>query len=58
MKKSSGYGILVVILVVFSVVAFIAPFERTSIFWASYIFGVISVAFQIPVWKKVWEKQI
>ena len=45
MKKSSGYGILVVILVVFSVVAFIAPFERTSIFWASYIFGVISVAF-------------
>ena len=45
------YIILAVILVVFSVIAFAAPFTKNAVFWISYLFGVIAIAFQIYVFK-------
>lgn len=46
-----GYITLAVILIVFSVIAFAAPFSMTVSFWLAYIFGVIAIAYQIYVFK-------
>ena len=53
MKKRSGYLILAIVLVVFAVVAFVAPFEKTPVFWVSFVFGLLAICFQIPLWNKV-----
>lgn len=53
MKKRSGYLILTIVLVVFAVVAFVAPFEKTPVFWVSFVFGLLAICFQIPLWNKV-----
>lgn len=49
MKKNAmrGYFVLAVIFVVFSVVAFVPPIEKTGLFWMAYIFGVIAIAAQM-----------
>ena len=52
MKKRSGYLILAIVLVVFAVVAFVAPFEKTPVFWVSFVFGLLAICFQIPLWNK------
>ena len=52
MKKRSGYLILAIMLVVFAVVAFVAPFEKTPVFWVSFVFGLLAICFQIPLWNK------
>lgn len=52
MKKRSGYLILAIVLVVFAVVAFVAPFEKTPAFWVSFMFGLMAICFQIPLWNK------
>ena len=52
MKKRSGYLILAIVLIVFSVVAFAAPFEKTPVFWVSFAFGLLAICFQIPLWNK------
>lgn len=46
-----GYITLAILLVVFSVIAFVAPFEKTAVFWFAYIFGVIALAYQLYVFK-------
>ena len=45
------YIILAVIFAVFSVVAFAAPFEKNTVFWVSYVFGVLAIVFQVYVFK-------
>lgn len=52
MKKRSGYLILAIVLVVFAVIAFVAPFEKTPVFWASFVFSLLAICFQIPLWNK------
>lgn len=52
MKKNNGYLALGILFAVFSVIAFVAPIEKTSTFWVSYIFAIAAIAFQIPVGKK------
>lgn len=52
MKKRSGYLILVIILIVFAVVSFTAPFEKTLVFWVSFAFGLLAICYQIPLWNK------
>lgn len=52
MKKRSGYLILAIVLGVFAVIAFVAPFEKTPVFWASFVFGFLAICFQIPLWNK------
>ncbi len=58
MKKNQVRALIVILLIlaVFSVIAFAAPFKMTAVFWLSYIFGVISVAVQIYVFKTAFGK--
>jgi hypothetical protein len=53
MKKSvlRSYATLAIVLVVFSVVAFVVPFRKNGLFWLSYVFGVIAIAAQIYVFR-------
>lgn len=53
MKKNTvrGFVVLALLLVVFSVVVFVAPFARTAAFWVAYGFGVFALLFQIYVFK-------
>lgn len=57
MKKSSvrGYIVLGILFLVFSVIAFAAPFTKNVAFWMAYIFGVIAIALQIYVFKVSFE---
>lgn len=40
------YISLGIIFVVFSVIAFVLPFERNSVFWIAYLFGILSIGVQ------------
>lgn len=42
-----GYIVDAILFVVFSVIAFAAPFEMNAVFWLAYIFGVIAIFAQI-----------
>ena len=46
-----GYIVDAILLIVFSVIAFAAPFAKTGVFWMAYLFGVIAIAYQIYVFK-------
>lgn len=48
-NKVRGFIILAIILVVFSIIAFVIPFSKTATFWIAYVFGVIAIAYQIYV---------
>lgn len=52
MKKQNGYLILGIVFAVFTVVTFAAPFAKTPVFWVSYLFGLVAICFQIPLWNK------
>lgn len=53
MKKNAmrGYIILAILLAVFCVVAFVAPFARTTVFWLGFGFGVFALLFQLYIFK-------
>lgn len=51
-----GYIALAVVFVVFSVIAFAAPFIKSGTFWISYIFGVLAIAYQIYIFKISFTK--
>lgn len=46
-----GYITLAVLFIVFSVIAFAAPFSRTAVFWLAYVFAAAAIAYQIYVFK-------
>lgn len=46
-----GYISLAIILVVFSVIAFVLPFQKNAVFCIAYLSGVIAIAYQIYVFK-------
>ena len=52
MKKRSVYLILGFILVIFTVIVFTAPINRTPVFWISYIFGLVALCFQTTLCNK------
>ena len=47
---------MAVVFVVWSVIAFAPPFSKTPVFWMAYLFGVVSIAFQIYVFKIAFDK--
>ncbi len=55
MKKVSakGYLVLGILFTLISVIAFVIPTPKTSVFWISYGFTVVAFALQIFIWKKV-----
>lgn len=50
-NKIRGYIILAVLFVVLTIIAFVAPFDKTGVFWIAYLFGVVAIAFQIYIFK-------
>ena len=52
MKKSNWFAISLVVLAVFNLIAFTAPFNKTSTFWIGYIFGTIAVLLHLLVSQK------
>ncbi|MBR2571524.1 MAG: hypothetical protein IKE30_05285 [Clostridia bacterium] len=52
MNKRNGYLILGIVYAVFTAIAFAVPFTKTPVFWVSYLFGLVAVCFQIPLWTK------
>lgn len=53
MKKSKWFAISLIVLVVFNVIAFVAPFNKTSTFWIGYGFGIVAIVLEFFVNQKV-----
>ena len=53
MKKNTlrALFVLTIVLVVFSLIAFFAPFVHTPVFWIAYGFGVFSILFQLYIFR-------
>ena len=49
------YIILAVVFIIFTVIAFAAPLNRSTAFWLSYAFGVIAIAVQAYSWPKAFS---
>lgn len=58
MKKNEMRGYIVdgILFVVFTVIAFAAPFTKNSLFWLGYVFGVIAIAAQIYFFRISFSK--
>ena len=54
-NKAQGYLILAIAFVLVSVVAFVLPTQKTSVFWIAYAFTVIAFAAQLLIWKVAWS---
>ena len=50
-NRTRGYIILAILAVAFSVIAFAAPFSKTTVFWLGYVFAVMAIVYQIYVFK-------
>ena len=55
-NKKLGYGILAALFVLFHVIAFAIPVNRSSAFWVAYVFTVVSFAVQIIIWNNAFPK--
>lgn len=50
-------AVLIILLVVFSVIAFAMPFEKNNIFWLSYLFGILALVVQLYMLKVSFGKE-
>lgn len=50
-------AVIAVLLVVFSVIVFVLPFKKNSIFWLSYLFGILAIAVQLYILKISFGKE-
>lgn len=55
-NKKLGYGILAALFILFNVIAFVIPINRSSAFWVAYVFTVVSFAAQIIIWNNAFPK--
>ena len=57
MKKNTVRGmiLLIVVAAVFSLIAFVLPVEKTSVFWIAYGCGLFAVLFQLYIFKISFE---
>ena len=48
MKKihMQGISILLILLAIFSLIAFVIPAERTGVFWLAFVFGILAILIQ------------
>ena len=53
MKKNNltSYLALGIVFVLFNVIAFVVPTDKTATFWTAYVFSAVAFAVQIPLWK-------
>lgn len=54
-NKVQGYLILAIAFILVSVVAFVLPTQKTSVFWIAYAFTVLAFAAQLLIWKVAWN---
>lgn len=59
MKKNNlmSYLALGIVFVLFNVIAFVIPTDKTATFWTAYAFSVVAFAVQIPLWKIAFGKK-
>lgn len=59
MSKNTTRGIitLVILLAVFSVIAFVIPFPKNTMFWVAYACGVFAILFQLYIFKSSFGKE-
>ena len=59
MKKNNlmSYLALGIVFILFNVIAFVIPSEKTATFWTAYAFSVVAFAVQIPLWKIAFGKK-
>ena len=50
-------AVIAVLLVVFSVIVFVLPFKKNSVFWLSYLFGILAIAVQLYILKVSFGKE-
>ena len=55
-NKKLGYIILGIAFVLFNVIAFAVPTDKTSVFWIAYVFTVVAFVAQITVWNLALRK--
>ncbi len=58
MTRNTFRGIIsfVILLAVFSVIAFVIPFPKNTVFWIAYICGVFAILFQLYIFKSSFGK--
>ncbi len=52
-----GFFTLVILLAVFSVIAFVIPFPKNTVFWIAYACGIFSILFQLYIFKSSFGKE-
>ena len=57
MKKEREYVILITVLVLYQVIAFVPPFEKSIVFWQAYIFSMVSVILAFIVIKHSYREE-
>ena len=55
-NTSRGMIMLAILLAVFSVIAFVIPFPKNTVFWIAYICGVFAILFQLYIFKSSFGK--
>lgn len=55
-NASKGIMILVILLAVFSVIAFVIPFPKNTVFWIAYACGVFAILFQLYIFRSSFGK--
>lgn len=53
MTKNTARGLITlsILLIVFSVIAFVIPFPKNTAFWIAYVCGIIAILFQLYIFK-------
>lgn len=54
-NKKLGYGILATLFILFNVIAFVIPVNRSSTFWVTYAFTVIAFITQHFIWSNAFS---
>ena len=49
-NTKKGAVALLIVLVIFVLIAFLVPFPRSGVFWTGFIFGLIAILAQAPIW--------
>ena len=57
MKKNTklAYAVLGIVFILFNVIAFAVPTDKTITFWIAYAFTVVAFALQIGIWNAAFK---
>ena len=55
-NASKGSLMLLILLAVFSVIAFVIPFPKNTVFWIAYACGILAILFQLYIFRSSFGK--